>query len=115
MYAPRRSSVYALTSFAATQRRREIGIRTALGAHPRQVLRSVFARTARQIVLGLVVGTSGAALVEVLTGGALMGGRAGALLPAFGVIMAVVALLAAFGPARRGLRIQPTEALRGDA
>jgi ABC-type lipoprotein release transport system permease subunit len=36
-------------------------------------------------------------------------------LPSFGILMSVVALLAAFAPARRGIRIQPTEALRAEA
>jgi hypothetical protein len=106
--------VYALASFTVTRRRREIGIRTALGALPRQVVQSIFGRVAGQITLGLVVGVGGATLVDRLTGGELLGGRAGILLPIFGVLMAVVALLATLGPARRGLRIEPTEALRGD-
>lgn len=106
------AGVYALTSFTVTQRRREIGIRTALGAHPRQVLGSLFARVARQIAAGLVVGVAAAALVDRFSGGDVMGGRAAVLLPAFAAAMVVVALLAALGPARRGLRIQPMEALR---
>ena len=109
------AGVYALTSFTVTRRRREIGIRTALGALPGQVLRSIFARVARQVALGMVLGIGGAAVVERLTGGELLGGRAAILLPTFGVIMVVVAMLAALGPARRGLRIQPTEALRAEA
>jgi len=106
------AGVYALTSFTVLQRRREIGIRTALGAHPRQVLLGVFARVARQLALGLTLGIAAAALIEAGSGGELMGGRGRLLLPAFGVIMALVAFLGALGPARRGLRIQPTEALR---
>ena len=106
------AGVYALTSFTVTRRRKEIGIRTALGAVPGQVLRSIFGRVARQIVMGLAVGVGGAALVDRLTGGELLGGRAGILLPVFAVLMTLVALLAALGPARRGLRIEPTEALR---
>jgi predicted permease len=109
------AGVYALMSFTVTQRRREIGIRTALGAHPRQVLRSVFGRVARQIALGLLVGIVAAAVIDRLTGGELMGGRAGILLPVFGLIMTVIAIIAAIGPARRGLRIEPSEALRADS
>lgn len=109
------AGVYALTSFTVTRRRKEIGIRTALGAQRRQVLWSVFSRAARQVTLGLVVGVAAAALIDTLTGGELMGGRAGILLPAFAGMMALVGVLAALGPARRSLRIEPTEALRADA
>ena len=108
------AGIYALTSFAVTQRRREIGIRSALGAHPGQVLRSVFARAAGQIALGVVVGVAAAAGLEHVTGGELLGGRGAVLLPVFALMMALVGLLAALGPARRGLRIQPIEALRAD-
>ncbi len=108
------AGVYALMSFAVTQRRREIGIRTALGADAWQVLRSVFARAAGQLALGLAAGVAAATLLEALTGGGLMRGRGAVILPALAAVMAVVGLLAALGPARRGLRIQPTEALRAD-
>ncbi|HEX2187672.1 MAG TPA: ABC transporter permease [Longimicrobiaceae bacterium] len=108
------AGIYALMSFTVTQRRREIGIRTALGAHPGQVLRSVFARAAWQIGLGLVVGVAGAALLEGVTGGGLMEGRGVVILPALALVMALVGLLAAVGPARRGLGIQPMEALRAE-
>ena len=86
----------------------------ALGAHPRQVLRNVLGRVASQVAIGLVVGVIAAAVVDRATSGALLHGRAAVLLPAFGVLMAVVALLAALGPARDGLGIAPTEALRAE-
>jgi len=78
------------------------------------VLRSVFARVAGQIATGLAAGLVVATSIDGLTGGELTGGKGRVLLPAFGVIMVVVALLAAAGPARRGLRVQPTEALRAE-
>ncbi len=106
--------IYALTSFTVTRRRREIGIRAALGALPRQVLRSIFGRLARQIAIGVAVGLVSAVALEQATGGEMMHGRAAVLLPGFAIVMAVVAVLAAVGPARRGLRIQPSEALRAD-
>ena len=81
----------------------------------RALLRTVFARVAWQVTLGVALGIGAAALIEIATGGELLGGRGRILLPAFGTMMAVVALLAAFGPARRGLRIQPSEALRAEA
>ena len=109
------AGVYALTSFTVTRRRREIGIRSALGAHPRQVLLGVFSGVARQIVAGLALGITAAALIEAGSGGELMGGRAQFFRPLFGLLMLIVALLGALGPARRGLRIEPTEALRSEA
>ena len=109
------AGVYALTSFTVTRRRREIGIRTALGAHPRQVLLGIFAQVARQIGVGLALGIVAAVAVEVSSGGDLMGGHGRYLLPVFGTLMAVVALVGALGPARRGLRIAPTEALRSES
>ncbi|HEX2189105.1 MAG TPA: ABC transporter permease, partial [Longimicrobiaceae bacterium] len=51
------AGIYALTSFTVAQRTREIGIRTALGAHPRRVLRGIFGRVTRQLALGLAVGS----------------------------------------------------------
>jgi predicted permease len=106
--------IYALMSFTVTRRQREIGIRTALGAHPRQVLGSIFSRAATQIALGLFLGLGMAALLDSLTDGGLLGGNAIILLPAFAAIMIAVGLVAALGPARRGLRVQPAAALRAD-
>jgi ABC-type antimicrobial peptide transport system permease subunit len=91
---------------------REIGIRAALGAHPHRILASIFSRALGQLALGLMVGTAGALLLERLTDGELMGGNAGVVLPIVAALTATVGLLAAMGPARRGLSIQPTEALR---
>ena len=108
------AGIYALTSFTVTRRRREIGIRTALGAHAWQVLRGVFARVALQIALGVVVGILAAAVLDRMSGGDMLGGRSGILLPVFAVVMALVALLASFGPVRRGLRVAPSEALRAE-
>jgi putative ABC transport system permease protein len=109
------AGVYALTSFTVTRRRREIGVRTALGAHPRHVLLGIFAGIARQVGLGLALGIATAVAIEIGSGGELMGGRGSLLLPIFGVLMAVAALVGALGPARRGLKIQPIEALRSEA
>lgn len=109
------AGVYALMSFTVTQRRREIGIRSALGAQPRHVLHTVFARAGAQVAAGVVVGAVAALLLDTLSGGTLSGGRAAVIVPVLAVAMAVVALLAALGPARRGLRVEPTDALRSGA
>jgi len=67
----------------------------------------------RQLAVGLLIGS-------ILSGGLfsvtnLSFGGAAALLLIVAAVVLVVGLLAAIGPARRGLRIQPTEALRADA
>jgi ABC-type antimicrobial peptide transport system permease subunit len=100
-------------SFTVAQRTREIGIRTALGAHPRRVLLSVFARAIRQLALGVLVGSLVSAGAFVAIGPGLS--RAMPLVLAVAIVMLVVGLLASLGPARRALRIQPVEALRADA
>lgn len=99
-------------SFTVTQRRREIGLRTALGAQPARLLTGVFARAMRQIAMGVVVGVSAALALDALRDGTLLKGYGGVLLPAIVLIIALVGALAALGPARRGLRIEPAEALR---
>jgi predicted permease len=106
------AGIYALMSFTVTRRRREIGIRSALGADPRRILRSIFSRAAGQLGAGLAVGLAAAALLDGLAGGELLAGKGAVLLPGVAVLMLTVGLLAALGPARRGLRIQPMEALR---
>jgi ABC-type antimicrobial peptide transport system permease subunit len=102
-----------MMSFTVTQRRREIGIRSALGAQPAAVLRSIFARSAVQVAGGVGIGVAMGALADQLGGGGLLDGRGPVLLPTIALLIMAVGLLAALGPARRGLRIQPTEALRG--
>jgi putative ABC transport system permease protein len=106
------AGIYALMSCVVTQRRREIGIRTALGATPRRIVGAVLARACAQLGLGLALGLGAAALMDVLTGGMLLYGKGTLLLPLFAATMLSVGALATLGPARRGLRIQPMEALR---
>ena len=106
------AGIYALMSFTVARRRREIGIRAALGAHPRRLLASIFSRALGQLAVGVVVGLLAAALLDGATGGELLGGEGAILLPGVSALMMVVGLVAGVGPARRGLRIQPTEALR---
>lgn len=108
------AGTYALTSFTVTQRRREIGIRAALGGHPRSILWSVFSRTLVQLGLGGVAGIGTAILLDRLTGGEFTGGAGLLLLPAIAALMLMVGLAAAAGPARRALRIEPVEVLKGE-
>jgi putative ABC transport system permease protein len=102
------AGIYALMSFIIAQRTREIGIRTALGAHPRRILMNVFARVSGQLGLGIFVGSLAAALASA----GLDRTRTIALLLVVAGIMLFVGWLAALGPARRGLRVEASEALR---
>jgi ABC-type antimicrobial peptide transport system permease subunit len=109
------AGLYALMSFSVAQRRREIGIRSALGAQPGQLVAAVFRRAFWQIGAGSAAGMLAAYLagryvpIEQVGGLPIPGILAGAA-----AFMLVVGVLAALGPARRGLRIDPTEALRSE-
>jgi putative ABC transport system permease protein len=105
------AGIHALMSFAVTRRRKEIGIRTALGAGRRRLLTAIFSRAAGQVGLGIAIGA--------LAGGTFLigeqwatGPRTAAILAFTATLTALVAAGAAAGPARRGLRIQPMDALR---
>jgi putative ABC transport system permease protein len=108
------AGIYAMMSFTVSQRRKEIGIRAALGADGGQLLRSIFTRAALQLAAGIVVGTVLALLIDRASEGEMLGTFGRALLPVAAGIMTIVGLFATIGPARRGLRIQPTEALRAE-
>ena len=106
------AGMHALMSFTVAQRRREIGIRSALGAGRSRLLLSVLLRASRQIAIGIVAGVAiliGATLAA--NDGTIRTGQWRSLV-LLAVLMAVVGLVAAMGPARRALRIQPTEALK---
>ena len=108
------AGVYSLMSFTVSQRRREIGIRAALGASSMDVLRSVFSRVAVQVGLGVVLGAAGAMAIAPLSDDVVLAKRLAMVTPAIALIMVVVGVVAAYGPARRSLRIQPTEAVRAE-
>jgi predicted permease len=106
------AGIYAMMSFTVASRRREIGIRSALGAAPRRVLTGIFKRAAAQLGTGVVIGLLLAEAVPRIGGGSFFAGEGMlTLLPVLAIVLAI-GLLAALGPARRGLAIQPTEALR---
>jgi predicted permease len=108
------AGLYALMSFTVARRHREIGIRVALGARSYPILRGVLARAARQVAVGIAIGLALASLFDKVMGGLTLSGRGALIFPGVALLMAAVGVLAAWGPARRGLRIQPTEALRAD-
>ncbi len=105
---------YGVIAYAVAQRTREIGIRTALGARPREVARLVLRQSMRTVALGLVVGVGGALAVSRLLSTLLYGVGATDPLTFIGVtlLLAAVAALASYVPARRAARIDPMVALR---
>jgi predicted permease len=119
------AGIYAMLSFTVARRRREIGIRTALGADSRQILRGIFARASAQLGTGVAFGLLLALAADQASGGWIMssvwarpasgawyGHPAFIIAPAVALLMMGVGLVAAIGPARRGLAVEPTEVLR---
>src|SRR5690606_20757026 len=98
-----------------SQRRREIGIRAALGAQPPRILAGVFRRALGQISIGAIAGLLLAFVVGRLLPIDQLGGRdIPAIVPAAAMLMVLVGCIAATGPPRRALRAEPTAALRED-
>jgi putative ABC transport system permease protein len=103
-------------SYSVSQRTGEIGIRIALGARPRDVLRLVIGQGLILTVLGMALGLAGALGVTRLMAGLLFGVSANDPLT-FGVIallLTAVALLAALVPARRAMKVDPLVAIRNE-
>lgn len=106
--------LYGVISYLVSQRRGEIGVRIALGAHAAQVARMVMRQSLVLTAAGLLIGLAGAfagtrLLSSLLYGVAptdpvtLLGGAG---------LLVVVAAAASFGPARRAARVDPVDALR---
>ena len=108
--------IYGVLAFIVTHRTREIGIRVALGARPTAVVGLVVRQSAVQIVIGVITGIAGAALLSRYLEGLLFGVTPVDMLTfaAAGVTFALVALAAAYVPARRATQVDPLTALRAE-
>jgi ABC-type antimicrobial peptide transport system permease subunit len=108
--------VYGLTAYSVTQRTREIGVRVALGAARRDVLRLVIGQAMRLASAGAVAGLLAAAAATRLLASLLVGVRP-LDPPSFlggAALFGVLALVASWLPARRAARVNPVEALRAE-
>jgi ABC-type antimicrobial peptide transport system permease subunit len=106
--------VYSVASYAAVQRTHEIGIRMAIGATPRDILRMVLRQGIALVAIGLLAG-----LVAAFAGTRLLADLFYVVTPsdpltyaAVATLLVVVGLLACWIPARRATRVSPLIALR---
>jgi putative ABC transport system permease protein len=106
--------LYATLSYGIRQRRREIGIRMALGANRRDVVRLVLGEGTRLSILGIALSVPAALMLSRLMVGLLFDVRpADPSVLAFVVgFLLAVAILASWVPARRAASIEPSVALR---
>jgi ABC-type antimicrobial peptide transport system permease subunit len=108
--------LYAVTAYSISQRRHEIGVRMALGAHSRQIRWLVTRRGTAQLGVGVVVGIGGALAVSRVLPSMLVGtGRADPItLVTVAALLAGVGVAACLVPAARATRIDPMLALRAE-
>ena len=108
------TGVYSVLSYSVTQRTQEIGIRMALGANAREIVRTVIVSGGLPLVVGVVAGVGGSlALTRVMTNllYEVTPYDAATFIGAL-VVLTVVAGAALVGPARRAARVDPLIALR---
>ncbi len=106
--------LYGLLAYGVTQRTREIGVRVALGAQPSDVLGLVLRQGMKLVGLGILAGIGGALALTRTLRSLLFGISPGDPLTfaLISLLLAAVALLACYLPARRAAKVDPMEALR---
>jgi predicted permease len=108
--------IYGVTAYSTGRRTSEIGIRLAMGAEPRDVVRMVIGQGGRRALLGLVLGLALAFLATQAMGSFLVGvnPRDPAVYLSVTLILAGVSFLALWVPARRASAVAPMEALTSE-
>jgi predicted permease len=108
--------VYGLRAYIVSQRTREIGIRLALGASPRDVLQQLLREGVLLVGAGVAIGVPLAALVSIAFASVFVdiGGLDAGVIAASAIVLALSAIAATIVPARRAARVQPLSALRTD-
>jgi putative ABC transport system permease protein len=106
--------IYGVIGYSVAQRNQEIGVRMALGAAGRDIMRLIVSEGIAIAILGVSVGLAGAFALSRVMDGLLVGISAHDPLTfaAGAIILLVVALIASYAPARRASRVQPLVALR---
>jgi len=106
--------IYGVMAYSVAQRTREIGIRMALGANPHKILALIGGRAAILISMGVLLGLAGSLALSQLIASQLWGIQPTdpATFTGVSLLLIAVALVACFLPARRAIRVDPTEALR---
>jgi putative ABC transport system permease protein len=106
--------IYGVISYSVAQRTREIGIRAALGASERTLLRLVLDRGVVLTAIGLGIGLAGAVALTGLMRTLLFGvtARDPMTMVSVAIVLASVAMLASYVPARRAMKVDPIVALR---
>jgi putative ABC transport system permease protein len=108
--------IYGVLAYTVTERTREFGVRVALGADPGRIVALVLGMGARLVLGGTVAGLAGAMVLTSLLKTMLFGVSAhdAVTFVTVPLVLASVALLAAYLPARRASRMAPVDALRAD-
>jgi putative ABC transport system permease protein len=108
--------VYGIVAYSVSQRAREFGIRVALGARPGQIVGMVVGQNLRIVALGLIAGLAVAIPATRLLRGLLfqVGPNDPITFVAIGVMLAAVAIVASYLPARRGTQVDPVVTLKAE-
>ena len=107
------SGIYGVMSYSVRQRVREIGVRMALGARPSDVLKLVIGQGMRLVGVGLVLGVAAGVALARLAASLLFGTAAGSwwMFGLLALVLALIAMLASYLPARRATKVDPLVAL----
>jgi predicted permease len=108
--------LYGVLSYVVAERRREVGVRMALGATANAVRWMVMSQGARVVVAGLALGVGAAFAFTRLLGTLLYDVKAvdPLVFAAMSIVMTAIGMLASYVPARRASKVEPIESLRGD-
>jgi putative ABC transport system permease protein len=106
--------IYGVIAYSVTQRTHEIGVRVAVGAQPHHVIELVLGESGRLVAAGTLIGLAAAVILSRFMSSMLFGvtARDPLTFVAVAALLAAVALVASYIPARRALRVDPMIALR---